>query len=89
MTVRTKRETITFAHPFTLRGVDGVQAAGAYAVETDEDPIESLSFLAWRRVATVIFVPLAPGRMGSVQAVPVDPVDLQAALARDQVANEG
>ena len=59
--VRTRRETVTFARPFRLRGVDEPQPAGAYTVETDEEPIEGLSFMAYRRVATVIFLPLARG----------------------------
>jgi hypothetical protein len=61
MTLRTHRETLTFAHPFTLSGVEDVQAPGAYMVQTDEELLEGLSFLAYRRVATVIFVPLRHG----------------------------
>jgi hypothetical protein len=30
MTLRTHRETLTFAHPFTLSGVEDVQAPGNY-----------------------------------------------------------
>jgi hypothetical protein len=33
VTLRIKRETLTFAHPFKLRGVDEAQPAGAYTVE--------------------------------------------------------
>jgi len=84
--VRTRRETVTFARPFRLRGVDEAQPAGAYTVETDEEPIEGLSFMAYRRVATVIFLPLARGGAGSFQAVPVDPPALEAALAADKAA---
>ena len=73
MTLRTKRETVTFAHPFTVGGVDGTQPAGAYTVETDEEAIEGLSFLAYRRVATVIFLPLPHGGARSFQAVTVTP----------------
>ena len=61
MTLRTHRETLTFAHPFTLSGVEDVQAPGSYTVQTDEELLEGLSFLAYRRVATVIFVPLRHG----------------------------
>ena len=46
MTLRTHRETLTFAHPFTLSGVEDVQAPGAYTVQTDEELLEGLSFLA-------------------------------------------
>jgi hypothetical protein len=80
MTLRTHRETLTFAHPFTLSGVEDVQAPGTYTVQTDEELIEGLSFLAYRRVATVIFVPLRHGGPGSLQAITVDPRELADAL---------
>lgn len=84
MTLRTRRETVAFAQPFTVDGIDGTQPAGAYTVETDEEAIEGLSFLAWRRVATVIVLPVPHGGAGSFQAVPVDPRAIEAAMARDQ-----
>ena len=83
MTLRTHRETLTFAHPFTLSGVEDVQAPGAYTVQTDEELLEGVSFLAYRRVATVIFVPLRHGGPRSLQAITVDPRELADALARD------
>ena len=58
MTLRTTSRTITFARPFSLDGLDETQPAGSYTVQTDEEPIEGLSFLAFRRVATMIFLPL-------------------------------
>ena len=74
--MRTTREVLTFDHPFTLMGADGVQPAGTYTVDIDEDLIEGLSFLAYQRVATTIHLPLGSG--GSVQAVRVDPGELAA-----------
>ena len=59
MTLRTTSRTITFARPFSLDGLEETQPAGSYRVQTDEEPIEGLSFLAFRRVATVIFLPLS------------------------------
>ena len=77
--MRTTRETVTFDHPFSLDAVDGVQPAGTYTVEIDEDLIEGLSFLAYRRVATTIYLPLRYGGASSVQAVRVNPRELDAA----------
>ena len=37
MTVRTSRKTVTFRQPFSLSGIDEVQPAGTYTVETDEE----------------------------------------------------
>ena len=72
-----------FAQPLTLSGVEDVQAPGAYTVQTDEELLEGLSFLAYRRIATVIFIPLRHGGPSSLQAITVDPRELADALARD------
>jgi hypothetical protein len=70
MTVRTSSKTVTFAHPFLLKGVDRILAAGDYRVVTDEELIEELSFPVYRRVATMIFVPAEachPGRTSHIR----------------------
>jgi hypothetical protein len=82
-TTRTSRRTVTFARPFALRGTDGVHPAGTYAVETAEERLEGLSFPAYRRVATTIFLPSRPGGTVSGQLATVDPLELEAAQARD------
>ena len=43
-TTRTKRETLTFAHPFLLKSIGRSLPPGAYDVLTDEELIEGLSF---------------------------------------------
>jgi hypothetical protein len=80
MTVRTSRTSVTFHRPFLLVGLDDWQPAGTYWVETDEELIEGLSFPAWRRTCTTIF--LAP-QGGSTQIVGIDPAALAAAQASD------
>ena len=74
--MRTTRQIVAFDQPFSLSGVDEVQPAGAYAVDVDEELIEGLSFLAYQRVATTIYLPLGHGVAGSVQAIRVDPGEL-------------
>jgi len=64
-----------------LKGVDRELPAGSYRVTTDEELIERLSFPAYRRVSTVIFVP-GPNRT-SLEMLAIDPADLQAAQERD------
>jgi hypothetical protein len=44
-----------------LKGVDRVLPPADYRVVTDEELIEGLSFVAYRRVSTVIFVPAPSG----------------------------
>jgi hypothetical protein len=80
--MRTTRQIVTFDQPFSLAAIDEVQPAGAYAVDVDEELIEGLSFLAYRRVATTIYLPLRRGRAGSVQAIRVDPGELTAAYEK-------
>lgn len=83
MTVRTSRKTVTFARPFALSGIDEVQGAGTYTVETDEQLLPGLSFPAYRRTATLIFLPSRPGGAFVEQLVDIDPLELEAAQARD------
>jgi hypothetical protein len=45
---------------FALKGADGILPAGDYRILTHEELIDGLSFLAYPRVATLIF-PLAVG----------------------------
>ena len=56
MTVRTSRKSVTFTQPFSLSGFDEVQPAGTYTVETDEELLPGLSFPAYRRIASLIFL---------------------------------
>ena len=81
MTVRTSRKIVTFARPFELRGMDGVQPAGTYTIETDEELLQDLSFPAYRRTATFIFLPAQPGSTVLARIANIDPADLEAALA--------
>jgi hypothetical protein len=81
MTMRTTEKTITFHRPFCLKGVDRLLPSADYRVMTDEELIEGLSFSAYRRVSTAIFVPAPSG--AEVEMVPIDPLDLQAAQERD------
>jgi hypothetical protein len=80
MTTRTTHSVVAFAHPVSLPGVDGVLPAGSYAVDTDEEMIDSLNLVAWRRTATLLHVPAR----GGMQTYTVDPDDLAAAAVRDR-----
>jgi hypothetical protein len=81
MTMRSTSKTVTFLHPFCLKGVDRALPRGDYLVVTEEELIEGLSFPAYRRVSTVIFVPAPSG--SAVEMVTIEPADLAAALERD------
>jgi len=83
-TTRTKRMTLRFLHPFSLKGIDRQLPPGDYEVVSDEELIEELSFPVYRRVATLIFIPGEAYRKSSVVMVNADPVELKAAHQRDQ-----
>ena len=83
MTTRTTETVVRFAYPFTLPGFEVQQPAGDYRVDHDEEQIEGVSHLAWRRVRTFIHLP-AIGTQGSRhQMVAVDPADLGTTLEKD------
>lgn len=80
MTNRTTRMTVTFARQFVLSGLDGVQSPGAYEVITDEESLDSMSIVAYRRIATFIVI----HRNGDTQVFRIDPVELDTAITRDR-----
>jgi len=84
--MRTIRRTITFLRPFYLKGVDRLLPPRDYDVVTDEELIEGLSFSAYHRVSTAIFVPAPSG--SAIEMVTIDPLDLQAAQDQDAMPNE-
>jgi hypothetical protein len=52
-------------------------------VETDEELLPDLSFPAYRRVATLIWLRSRPGQALMEQVVNIDPLELEAAQERD------
>ena len=83
---RSRRETVTFRHPFRIKGIDRQLQAGAYEVVTDEELIEGLSFASFRRTATMIMVPAAPPHQKSIEMISIDSADLAEARQADRVA---
>jgi hypothetical protein len=76
MTIRSRREIVTFKRPVQIRGVDRLLPAGAYEVVTDEEMIEGLSFASFRRIATLIIVPAATSRGSTMEMISIGSVDL-------------
>jgi hypothetical protein len=86
MPLRSRREVVTFKHPFQIRGVDRLLPAGAYEVITDEEMIEGLSFPAYRRVATNIVVPAAASPRTTMEMISIGSVELSDAQRIDASA---
>jgi hypothetical protein len=86
MTIRSRREIVTFKHPVQIRGIDRLLPAGAYEVVTDEEMIEGLSFASFRRVATMIMVPAAASHGSAMEMLSIGSVDLADAQRIDASA---
>jgi len=86
MTIRSRKEIVTFKHPFRIRGIDRLLPAGSYEVITDEEMIEGLSFASFRRVATMMMVPAAASRGSTMEMVSIGSVDLSDAQRIDASA---
>jgi hypothetical protein len=86
MTIRSRHKTITFEHPFMIKGIDRLLPPGAYEVITDEEMIEGLSFPAFRRLATMIMVPAAPPRTLTMEMISISQDDLADAQRIDASA---
>ena len=86
MTTRSRETTLTFSKAFALSDVDSPLPAGTYRVVVDEEDITGLSFLAFRRVATMLQVPALSAPGGTTEMFLVNPDELAAALEADSVA---
>lgn len=82
--IRTSEQTVTFRRPFVLPGLAGIQPAGDYAVEIDEELLDGISFAVYRRIRALVHLHAKPGEPGVTQVVAVDPNELDAAMARDK-----
>ena len=88
MSVRTTSKTVTFTHPFNLSGMEEMQPAGTYTVETDEELLQTSSLPAYRRISTLMRLPARTTGTLLPQIVEVNPVELAAVLARDAQPDE-
>lgn len=83
MTIRTRETTVTFRHRFLLSAIDERLPAGTYRVVIDEEELSDISFLAYRRSATMLHTPDVATRGGGAQVFTVDPEELEKALEAD------
>jgi hypothetical protein len=83
MTIRTTKKTMVFHEPFLMQYFDQELPAGTYEVVTEEEQLEGISFLAYRRLQTYIYRRSPPPKSGLAPTYAVDPYDLEAAFIRD------
>ncbi|WP_211275948.1 hypothetical protein [Thalassospira mesophila] len=77
---RVSHKQVEFSGPFKLKGYDETFPGGDYDVETEEELIEGVSFLAYRRTATLLHVPSTAG----ARTLPIDPRELDRAILMDR-----
>lgn len=83
MIERSSQRLVSFAHPFSLNGIDGTFPPGTYVIEETREQVDGLSFIGYRRTKMTIELPAPNAAYYSRQLVEVEPADLAAALARD------
>ncbi|KZD07857.1 hypothetical protein [Oceanibaculum pacificum] len=91
MAARSTETMVTFRRPFSLSTLDAPQPAGTYLLVIEEEDIDGLSFLAFRRTATLLQVPAqqtgpTAKPRGGYQMYPVDAAEFEAARRADQAS---
>lgn len=89
MNMRSSTSTVTFTHPVVLSGYSDQLPAGAYEVVVEEELLQGLSFVAYRRTATYLTVRGRRGHAGCSETWPITERDLEMALRRDRALAEG
>lgn len=84
MSARTTHSIAHFASSFTLGGLTEPLPPGDYDIDHDEELIDGISRVAWRRVATFIHLPARGVRALQAQLVAIDHAELEAALQQDR-----
>jgi len=84
LTIRTTQSTVSFSNPFTLRNLEGVQPAGEYVVLADDELIEGLSRIAYRRMTTLFQTPAISASLRRTESFSISQTDLDAALMKDR-----
>lgn len=83
MVTRMRAGTVTFARPFFLQKVNRELPAGSYDIETDEESLDDVASLSFRRVEIRLFVPRIVGR-SDPEMWTIKPQDLDIVLATDR-----
>lgn len=84
MFARTTHRTVHFDQPFWMPSLGELVPAGDYEVDEDEELIEGISWLAYRRVATFIKLPATAENKYRMRLIAIDPEELERLTAVDR-----
>ncbi|WP_298815584.1 hypothetical protein [uncultured Roseibium sp.] len=84
MNTRSTRSTVKFFHPFSLNRQSEVLPAGDYEVLVEEELLQDMNFLGYRKTATYLIV----AGKGKTVMREISGNDLEAVLNRDRAAND-
>ncbi|HSI01667.1 MAG TPA: hypothetical protein VLA02_13775 [Reyranella sp.] len=89
MAKRSTECTLRFSHPFRLTALDRAQPAGNYRLVTEEERIEGLSFEAFQRMHTLLYLPANSGPGRAREVIDVDPAEIATAVVADALKSFG
>jgi len=89
MNTRSSRSMVSFSHSFALPGYSGELPAGDYEILVEEELLQELSFVAYRRTATYLLAHGTGGQPGRIEMRKISETDLEAALGRDRAPADG
>lgn len=87
--MRTTETEVTFRNAFSLSALKSPQPAGTYRVVVDEEQIGGLSFIAYRRTATMLHTPAIGTSALPRQVFQIDPAELASAMKAEADAETG
>lgn len=83
MTTRSTIAEVTFTRRFRLPEMDRDYPPGTYQIEVDEEPLDVVSTIAYRRTGTRIRL----SRAGATELLTINAGNLRAALTEDAEGN--
>jgi hypothetical protein len=85
MSVRTTESTVTFSAPFRVADNEDLLPPGTYRVVMDDEELSGLTFMSYRRIATMIAVPSVDAPVQLKRSlVSTSQTELDAALMKDR-----
>ncbi|MFN3609229.1 MAG: hypothetical protein ACK4Y9_09210 [Hyphomonas sp.] len=84
MSNRVSKRLVTFKKPFRLDSIERQWPAGDYTIETEDEPLDSKSSVAYRTICTTMILHPPSGKSGRHIYIEIEPAELDAALKRDR-----